>query len=436
MLEWNIFSHERQIALIERVLSSHRQPHAYLFAGPQGVGKKRLALQFAQALSVVSEDDKAQLNQKLSAYPFGLGSHILLYQDCSEPLFIERKALLAYAKRQGVTIDGLTAVNAGKKLVDAEYLTEFVPSNGNAPVDRYQLNTEKLISKTDRSVRLDSFYEKLNKIKAADRSMWITAMACVEALGMGAYYGTLKINDLRRFLHQNLGYKQEGGRPIVIIMDEVQKLTREAENHLLKTLEEPPGKAFIILVTDTEHDLLPTIRSRCQILRFGVLSDEKLKGKLARMTDWDETRLELALSVGQGSLGRTMRLNLETLKTKRDNIIAAYLRVKSGQPGAPLYFSGALLPDAKLERVERREVIRNHLLILLSWMKETLCNGKVAKDELAKRGIDKVLIERGGSVSLSTLLEDVIQLKRLFGVLKTNADERLALEAVACRMGN
>jgi len=72
------------------------------------------------------------------------------------------------------------------------------------------------------------------------------------------------------------------GHAKVFIIDEAELLGNEAQNLLLKTLEEPPPNTFFILVTTRPDTLLPTILSRCQSVLFGVLSDDE-------MAEWRET---------------------------------------------------------------------------------------------------------------------------------------------------
>jgi DNA polymerase-3 subunit delta' len=68
----------------------------------------------------------------------------------------------------------------------------------------------------------------------------------------------------------------------VFIIDEAELLAREAQNALLKTLEEPPAQTFIFLITDQYDQLYPTVRSRCQHVRFRLLDDKAMELWLKR----------------------------------------------------------------------------------------------------------------------------------------------------------
>ena len=96
--------------------------------------------------------------------------------------------------------------------------------------------------------------------------------------------GQIKVSQARemvRFFSQKLGPKEYK----VIIVDEAEKFNVQSSNALLKTLEEPPQNCFVILVTHSLYKLLVTIRSRCQIFRFGNLNKEQIK-KIKPVEDW------------------------------------------------------------------------------------------------------------------------------------------------------
>ena len=77
----------------------------------------------------------------------------------------------------------------------------------------------------------------------------------------------------------------------VYIIDDADTMTREAQNCLLKTLEEPPEFANIILIGSNESSFLSTIKSRCTIIKFNPISDEQIK-------EYIKEKLELAKSKG------------------------------------------------------------------------------------------------------------------------------------------
>ncbi|HEY7054893.1 MAG TPA: DNA polymerase III subunit, partial [Vicinamibacterales bacterium] len=84
--------------------------------------------------------------------------------------------------------------------------------------------------------------------------------------------GTIKVDQVRDAI-ERAAYRPFEGRRRVVIVDEADALLPEAQNALLKTLEEPPPASLFVLVTARPDVLLPTVRSRCHRLRFGPLAE-------------------------------------------------------------------------------------------------------------------------------------------------------------------
>ncbi|MCF8496218.1 MAG: DNA polymerase III subunit delta' [Alphaproteobacteria bacterium] len=100
----------------------------------------------------------------------------------------------------------------------------------------------------------------------------------------------------------------EGGWRIVIV-DDADTMNRNAQNALLKSLEEPPPKALLILIAHRAGNLIPTIRSRTQTINFPTLQDSVIKDLLSRFapTLSPEDRNVVA-GLAQGSMGRALQL--------------------------------------------------------------------------------------------------------------------------------
>ncbi len=113
----------------------------------------------------------------------------------------------------------------------------------------------------------------------------------------------LKIDEIRSFVRW-LNFKPLMGKMKVGIIEEAEKLTEEAANCLLKTLEEPPGESMVILITSQRASLLPTIISRCQVVEFSPLSSSEISNYLVEKKGWKEEEARRASSFSQGSLGK------------------------------------------------------------------------------------------------------------------------------------
>lgn len=104
------------------------------------------------------------------------------------------------------------------------------------------------------------------------------------------------------------------------IVDEAEKMTTEAANSLLKTLEEPPSTTSITLVTAFPEQLLPTIRSRCQSFLFQPLSRTEIARQLAATTTLENVHLRACFC--DGSIGKALELDLEGLLVRRDEMLS------------------------------------------------------------------------------------------------------------------
>jgi len=99
----------------------------------------------------------------------------------------------------------------------------------------------------------------------------------------------------------------EGGRRIVIIED-ADRLNEPAQNKFLKTLEEPPSQTTFVLITSQPRFLLPTIRSRCQGVRFGTLRRETIAAILAKDDKNDPETCHTLAALAAGSMSRALQL--------------------------------------------------------------------------------------------------------------------------------
>ncbi len=118
---------------------------------------------------------------------------------------------------------------------------------------------------------------------------------------------SIKIERVREFI-KNM-YLQRVMSPYKVgLVFEVEKLTEEASNCLLKTVEEPPHESVIILTTSQLHSLLPTIVSRCQLVKFSSRSFEEVRQYLVEKVGVEETRAIRAASLAMGSIDEALQI--------------------------------------------------------------------------------------------------------------------------------
>lgn len=98
------------------------------------------------------------------------------------------------------------------------------------------------------------------------------------------------------------------GKWRVFIVLEADRMREPAQNHFLKTLEEPPGRSLFILISTFPRQLLPTIRSRCQMVRFRALRPDTIVELLQRNRDLDDTVALAVANLAQGQMSRALDL--------------------------------------------------------------------------------------------------------------------------------
>ncbi len=117
---------------------------------------------------------------------------------------------------------------------------------------------------------------------------------------------SIKIEQIR-WLQKKIQEKPILSSKKVCIIDDAETMTTEAQNCLLKTLEEPPEYATIILIGTNESAFLATIKSRCMILRFKPIEEEKIKEYMQLNYKMNDITKEY-LSMCQGSIGKAIAL--------------------------------------------------------------------------------------------------------------------------------
>lgn len=115
---------------------------------------------------------------------------------------------------------------------------------------------------------------------------------------------TIPVDVLREHLLTPASLKSNLGGSKVLIVNEAEMMDLRGQNLLLKTLEEPPAGTYLVLVTEREDQLIPTVRSRCQRVAFHLLADADIRQWLGTHHDLDADRQDAILRFARGSIGR------------------------------------------------------------------------------------------------------------------------------------
>jgi len=199
--------------------------------------------------------------------------------------------------------------------------------------------------------------------------------------------GKIKVDQIRDVIERTQFRPFEGRRRVVIV-DEADAMVSEAQSALLKTLEEPPSSSVFILVSAIHDSLLPTVRSRCPLLRFGSLTTVEVASLLIERHEYTASDAESAAREAGGSVARALEASSVDLIDARAS--AQRLLERAARAGGPA------------ARLEAAEIVK----------------AKVKNETPAEERSRLATCLR----SLSSLLRDV-------GVIATQADARLLANA-------
>ena len=129
----------------------------------------------------------------------------------------------------------------------------------------------------------------------------------------------LKVEQVRQ-LQERLAFRPLEAKWKVAILTPADALNPQAQNALLKTLEEPPRDTVLVLVTSAPDKLLPTIRSRCSRVQFGPLPDDVIAAKLAKEKKQSPAEAQLLAKMAQGSMSRALALDSGVGKKRKETI--------------------------------------------------------------------------------------------------------------------
>ena len=119
---------------------------------------------------------------------------------------------------------------------------------------------------------------------------------------------SIGVDDIREQINDTVLVRPYSSYYKIYIVDEAEKMTIQAQNALLKTIEEPPSYAVIILLTTKQEALLPTILSRCVLLKLKPLKDFIVRGYLVKNLLVPEADADVYAAFARGNLGKAISI--------------------------------------------------------------------------------------------------------------------------------
>ena len=182
----------------------------------------------------------------------------------------------------------------------------------------------------------------------------------------------ITVSEIRGQVVNTVGLMPAAGSRRVYIINDAEKMNAQAQNALLKTIEEPPSYAVFLLLANRPEMLLPTIRSRCIRLALRTVSDEEVRSYLLREEGVGEEEAEVAAAMARGSIGRAKEAAGDTAFKDQT---ARVIRLVRALPGMNVYGIDAEIRDL----AGRKEEVYEFLSLLLLYFRDVLLY-KAAQD--------------------------------------------------------
>jgi DNA polymerase-3 subunit delta' len=231
----------------------------------------------------------------------------------------------------------------------------------------------------------------------------------------------LKIEQMR-FLKRQGAYKAlESEYKIYIIVD-AEKMTPEAANSILKTLEEPSNGTIFILLTQVYNALLPTIRSRCQLLRFSLVPQKVLLEALTKYPGMTEPKAKWLTIRSQGRPGKALKMAGENVNSNKDEM-SWVMAVLSQRDKSQLL--------NVFKKAEEMSKLDDSIDIVISWYRDMLLVKHGCSEELLIHTNEKQKLEQLALSYSGTEIEKLIDLAlNLQNLIQRNINPVLAMEVM------
>jgi len=235
---------------------------------------------------------------------------------------------------------------------------------------------------------------------------------------------TIKVKQIRDLLG-TLALKPFEAQTRVVILQDAQTLNPSAGNALLKALEEPPADTLFILTTGELSDLIPTIVSRCQHVRFRPLAQAVITAALVTTKGMSSADAALAARLSGGSLVRAEYLATDDWMHYRRWLLEQTAALTTAAPGI-------LLALAKVI-ADRKDRIPDTLAILKTWFRDLLVV-KRAPDRLINRDMQPLVQQAAREETAESLLKKLNALDTVSRRFTGSANIRLCLETLLLKL--
>lgn len=193
---------------------------------------------------------------------------------------------------------------------------------------------------------------------------------------------TISVDDIRSQLNSDIEIKPYSSKYKIYIVDEAEKMNQQAQNALLKTIEEPPEYAVIMLLTSNSNSFLPTILSRCIKLDLKSVKGELIRKFLMEQYKIPDYKADVCVAFAQGNVGKAIQLAAsEDFGELKDTTIQLMKRLDEIE----IYEMNAAVKQIS----EFKLKVQDYFDLMMIWFRDVLymkatndANGIIFKDEV------------------------------------------------------
>jgi len=264
------------------ILKTRGPTGSYLFTGCEGVGKRMAALFFARVANCLSPSKKTGYCGKcewcLKAHQTSV-THpdIVLIENAEHPAAVDR---LSVMEKLGIKNEDDYFDSADFLFEKNLLLKPLERFQAEKPLDFFYRNPAMIVEK---ETKLSELYKTILEKKKPVKTE-VTASKLIHELFLGhsrgSFQNSIKIGTIKSLITQTVSFKPLQLKYKFYIIDDAHLMTDEAQNALLKILEEPPSNTIFILISALSHNLYPTILSRTNKIYFQPISSSHITAEL------------------------------------------------------------------------------------------------------------------------------------------------------------
>jgi len=312
-MAWSdILGHKRIKRILCTAIRENRIASAYLLTGTEGIGKEALSFEFAKSINCINPIDDGEL-----------------IHSCGKCINCKQLANFSHP--------------------DFHFIFALPPGKSTDSKSESSLDglSQDQISEITSQIQLKKVdvYHKIQLPNA--KQIKISA-----------------IRELKRILSRST----ESAKRIIVIVSEADKMTTEASNAFLKTLEEPREKITIILNSSRKESIMQTILSRCQLINCEPIPDPEIAEYIIRTQNVDETQARLVASFANGSVSRINEFLNEDMQQLRKDVVDT---LRSAMKGKTYKLELVSQLEYLVSKEDKNRIIAS-LALLTIWLKDAM----------------------------------------------------------------